>query len=94
MGVNFSLPLALYNRVGGYSNINNKSMPSLQRRREDAQLEIRLLAAGAQRFPLLNRAVVYHLYHDERPANKEIDDAIQGQYEAALEQRLLVARSQ
>lgn len=87
MGVNFSLPLALYKQVGGYSNINNKNLPSLERRREDAQLEIRLLTAGAKRFPLLNRAIVYHLYHDERPANEEINNQIQLQYESALAKR-------
>jgi glycosyltransferase involved in cell wall biosynthesis len=84
MGVNFSLPRVLYEKVGGYSNINNKILPSLERRREDAQLEIRLLTAGAKRFPLLNRAIVYHLYHDERPANDEINNEIQIQYESAL----------
>lgn len=87
MGVNFSLPLTLYEQVGGYSNINNKILPSLERRREDAQLEIRLLTIGAKRFPLLNRAIVYHLYHDERPANDEINNNIQAQYESALANR-------
>ena len=89
MGVNFSLPKALYEKAGGYLNNNDQALPSLERRREDAQLEIKLISVGARRYPLLNRAIVYHIYHDERPANKEINEKIQTLYESALEQRRL-----
>lgn len=91
MGVNFSLPRTLYEKAGGYSSIDNKSLPALVRRREDAQLEIRLLNIGAKRYPLLNRAIVYHLYHDERPANDEINQLIQSQYEDALTRRKTIS---
>lgn len=89
MGVNFSLPKTLFEKAGGYTNQNDKNLPSLERRREDAQLEIKLLTAYAKRYPLLNRAIVYHIYHEERPANKEINDKIQQHYDHALKQRNL-----
>ena len=89
MGVNFSLHKESFERVGGYSNqgTRDKPIPTEERRREDAQLEIRLITAGLSRFPLLNRAVVYHLYHRQRLPNKEVDDLIQGRYAHALRQR-------
>ena len=89
MGVNFSLPKELYEKAGGYPNSNDHSFSSLGRPREDAKLEIKLLSVGARRYPLLNRAIVYHIYHDKPPGNKEINDKIQTLYESALEQRRL-----
>ena len=56
MGVNYSLPRAVFERVNGYNEEIN--------RREDFELECRLKRAkDIPFFPLLNRAVAYHLWH-------------------------------
>ncbi len=86
MGVNFSLHKELFERVGGLFEAGDK------RCREDAELEIKLVSAGATRLPLINRAIVYHLYHPERPPNKSLNDDIQSRYEQALRQRQLLAK--
>jgi GT2 family glycosyltransferase len=57
MGVNFSLPREAFERVNGYDE-GYESYGF-----EDYDLEIRLRRAGYDLYPLLNRAVVYHLYH-------------------------------
>lgn len=87
MGVNFSLHKVLFERIGGYSDHLGKHVIAKERRREDAQLEIQLLKAGAKRYPLINQAIVYHLYHHERAPNKEIDEYIHSTYESALRER-------
>lgn len=87
MGVNFSLHKSLFEQIGGYSDHIGKDVISKERRREDAQLEIQLLKSGVKRYPLINQAIVYHLYHHERPPNKEIDEYIRSTYEAALRER-------
>ncbi|MEO0651729.1 MAG: glycosyltransferase [Planctomycetota bacterium] len=60
LGVNFSLPRVDFERVNGlheawecYGN-------------EDYDLQYRLERAGVESIPLLNRAVVFHLWHEER----------------------------
>ncbi len=83
MGVNFSLHKELFERVGSLIEVGEK------RCREDAELEIQLISAGATRFPLINRAIVYHLYHPERPPDKELNDQIEARHAYALEQRNL-----
>ncbi|MEE8105582.1 MAG: glycosyltransferase [Planctomycetota bacterium] len=56
MGVNYSLPRTVFERVNGYNEEIN--------RREDFELECRLKRAkDIPFFPLLNRAVAYHLWH-------------------------------
>jgi len=87
MGVNFSLHKDLFSKVGGYTDQFGKHVESKERRREDAQLEIQLLKAGVKRYPLINQAIVYHLFHHERAPNKEIDDYIHNTYESALRER-------
>jgi len=57
MGVNFSLTREAFERVNGYDE-DYESYGF-----EDYDLEIRLRRAGYDLYPLLNRAVVYHLYH-------------------------------
>ena len=65
MGVNFSLPRAAFLEVNGYDEeIEMKG-------REDLDLGLRLKRAGRAFYPLLNRAVVYHLHHREREVNDE-----------------------
>ncbi len=60
MGVNFALTRAAYEKVNGYDS----AWPA---RREDRDLELRLLRAGCTFAALLQRAVVHHLHHEERP---------------------------
>ncbi len=93
MGVNFSLHKDLFEKVGGYVDTSDKIIKTKERRREDARLEIELLKAGARRYPLINQAVVYHLFHTERPPNKEIDDFIHNNYQSALDQRKSLANT-
>jgi glycosyltransferase involved in cell wall biosynthesis len=93
MGVNFSLHKYLFEKVGGYVDINDKVITSKERRREDARLEIELLKAGAKRYPLINQGIVYHLFHEERPPNKEVDEFILNNYKSALQQRKSLSKS-
>ena len=81
MGVNFSLHKALWEKVGGAHEADGK------RCREDAELEIQLISKGVRRYPLINRAIVFHLYHPERAPNKELNHIIQTRYSQALSQR-------
>lgn len=67
MGVNFSLPRRAYERVNGYDE------DWAHYEREDRDLESRLLRSGYPFFPLLNRAIVYHLYHPMRPVSEETE---------------------
>ncbi len=89
MGVNFSLYKNLFECVGGYKEYDDASYTTTENLREDALLEIQLLNAGVRRYPLINQAIVYHLFHPERPPNKKIDAKIQSLYKSALEKRRL-----
>jgi len=60
MGVNFSLPREAFERVNGYDQ-----EPGV-RARIDRELALRLRRCGYRFYPLLQRAIVYHLYHPER----------------------------
>lgn len=60
MGVNYSLPRAAFVAVNGYDEA------WVVYGCEDRDLELRLLRAGWPFKALLNRAVVYHLWHQER----------------------------
>ncbi len=60
MGVNFAVPRALFDAVNGYDEVEGI------RGRIDRDLELRMLRTGAPRYPLLNRAVCYHMHHIER----------------------------
>jgi len=60
MGVNFSLPRTAFETVNGMDQAEGIVG------REDFDLGARLERAGFPFYPLLNRAVVYHLYHPER----------------------------
>jgi hypothetical protein len=75
MGVNFSLPRDAFFSVNGYDEAWEVPW------REDRDLELRLLRAGYPFFPLLNRAVVYHLHHETKPFGPEsqaINETIEG----------------
>lgn len=74
MGVNFSLPRAAFEAVNGYDEA--WEIPW----REDRDLELRLRRAGYPFYPLLNRAVVYHLHHPVKPFDPEsqaVNEAIE-----------------
>lgn len=73
MGVNFSLPRAAYLLVNGYDEEWKVYG------HEDRDLELRLLRAGVPFYPLLNRAIVYHLYHPSRPISEETRTLIRQQ---------------
>jgi glycosyltransferase involved in cell wall biosynthesis len=62
MGVNFSVSRRAFEAINGYSH----DAPA---KREDRDLEIRLLRSGARFAALLNRAIVYHLHHRHAPAS-------------------------
>jgi GT2 family glycosyltransferase len=59
MGVNFSVSRAAFERVNGFDN-------DWTHRRPDKDLDLRLRRSGANYMALLNRAVVYHIFHSER----------------------------
>ena len=88
MGVNFSLDKKLLEKIGGIHEADGK------RCREDAELEIQLISAGVTRYPLINRAIVFHLYHPERAPNTELNNNIQSRYAEALAQRQLNRKAQ
>ena len=67
MGVNFSLSRAAFEEVNGYDHEWEAPF------REDRDLDLRLNRAGFRYIPLLNRAIVYHLYHGERPPVEEFE---------------------
>lgn len=83
MGVNFSLHKLLWEKIGGAFEADGK------RCREDAELEIQLISNGVRRYPLINRAIVFHLYHPERAPNVELNNSVQTRYAEALAQRAL-----
>ena len=89
MGVNFSLHKSLLESVGRYPDYDEGFYEAKERRREDARLEIQLLKASIRRYPLINRAVVYHLFHPERPPNKNVNEAIEKTYKSVLQHRKL-----
>lgn len=64
MGVNFSVSRAAFEAVNGYDE-------EWQQRRQDKDLDLRLGRAGLRYIPLLNRAIVYHLHHEERSPSAE-----------------------
>lgn len=65
MGVNFSLPREAFVAVNGFDEAWTIYG------HEDRDLELRLQRAGFQQKALLNRAVVFHLHHDERERTDE-----------------------
>ena len=73
MGVNFSLPRRAYEEVNGYDE------DWTVYGHEDRDLELRLLRCGHPFFPLLNRAVVYHVYHPMRPISEKTRALIEAQ---------------
>ncbi|MFT5050298.1 MAG: glycosyltransferase involved in cell wall biosynthesis [Chlamydiales bacterium] len=70
MGVNFSLPRAAYEAVNGLDE------EWTFYGREDLDLELRLKRAAWPFYPLLNRAVVFHVYHPERPRSEECRERV------------------
>jgi glycosyltransferase involved in cell wall biosynthesis len=70
MGVNFSVSRAGFELVNGYDE-------EWRQRRQDKDLDLRLNRAGLRYIPLLNRAVVYHLYHEERSPSLEVEARVE-----------------
>jgi hypothetical protein len=73
MGVNFSLPREAFEQVNGYDE------DWVVYGHEDRDLELRLLRSGFPFYPLLNRAVVYHIYHPMRPISDKTKTLIEAQ---------------
>lgn len=69
MGVNFSLSRAAFEGVNGY----DEAWPG---RRGDKDLDLRLARGGWRFAALINRAVVYHLHHLERPNSDAIQSRV------------------
>lgn len=67
MGVNYSLPREVFFAVNGYDEQWNMYG------REDLDIELRLKRGGYSFYPLLNRAIVYHVYHPERARSPEAE---------------------
>jgi hypothetical protein len=65
MGVNYSLGREAFYAVNGL----NEEWTVYGR--EDYDLQLRLKRAGFEFYPLLNRGIVYHVYHDERVRSEE-----------------------
>ncbi len=65
MGVNFSLARRAFEGVNGY----DEAWPG---RRGDKDLDLRLARGGWRYVALINRAIVYHLHHHERPNSEAI----------------------
>jgi len=57
MGVNFSLPRSVFEALNGFEEDNPVG------RRDDRELELRIIHNDIPRYPLLHRAIVYHLDH-------------------------------
>ncbi len=78
MGVNFSLPREALYAVNGFNEAY--STYGL----EDYDLEIRLRRTGNKLYPLLNRAVVYHLHHPMKKiaeqSRREFERLLDGNY--------------
>jgi GT2 family glycosyltransferase len=69
MGVNFSLSRRAFEQVNGY----DEEWPG---RRGDRDLDLRLQRAGCRFVALVNRAIVYHLHHLERPNSEAIQQRV------------------
>ena len=69
MGVNFSVSRVAFEAVNGW----DEEWPG---RRGDRDLDLRLLRSGAKFAALLNRAIVYHLHHFERPNSQAIQQRV------------------
>jgi GT2 family glycosyltransferase len=65
MGVNVSMPRRAFESVNGFDEAFEHYGW------EDLDLEIRLRRSGFELYPLLNRAVVYHMYHPMKAFTKE-----------------------
>lgn len=73
MGVNFSVRRDALYRVNGYDHEWNNTQ------REDKDLDLRLRRGGFRFYPLLNRAIVYHLHHPERVPSAETEERVRGE---------------
>ena len=60
MGVNFSLPRRVFEEVNGFNE------EWVVYGHEDRDLELRLLRSGQRFEALLNRGIVFHMWHRER----------------------------
>lgn len=69
MGVNFSLYKEDFEKVNGYDE-------EWTHRRQDKDLDLRLNRAGFAFYPLINRAVVHHIFHDERAPSSRVQQRV------------------
>ncbi|MFT7679987.1 MAG: GT2 family glycosyltransferase, partial [Planctomycetota bacterium] len=76
MGVNYSLAREAFMAVNGYDE------QWTIYGREDLDIELRLRRAGYSFYPLLNRAIVYHVYHPERERSAEAEALVAKQLNA------------
>ena len=67
MGCNFSLPRPAFEEVNGF----DEAWPGSALLSDDFDLELRLRRAGWKLVPILNRGIVYHVHHSERPKTAE-----------------------
>ena len=65
MGVNFGLPREVFHRANG---LNERWIVY---GREDYDLELRLKRAGFEFYGLVNRGIVYHVFHEECERSEE-----------------------
>ena len=70
MGVNFSLPRGAFYAVNGHDEA------WVVYGHEDRDIELRLKRAGYPFRPLLNRAVVFHMWHRERERTEKTRDLL------------------
>jgi glycosyltransferase involved in cell wall biosynthesis len=76
MGVNFSLPRSVFEAVNGYDE-------EWTSRRQDRDLDLRLTRGAFESLPLINRAVVYHLHHEERRPDPATQERVRAEEESS-----------
>ncbi len=69
MGVNFSLPREVFEAVNGYDE-------DWSTRRQDRDLDLRLIRGGFEMYPFLNRGVVFHLHHETRKPDAQTESRV------------------
>jgi len=75
MGVNFSVSRVAFEAVNGYDAEWNH-------RRQDKDLDLRLGRGRFRFIPLLNQAVVYHLYHGDTPVSGLVEARVLAEEES------------
>lgn len=76
MGVNFGVSRAAFEGINGYDMEWNF-------RRQDRDIDLRLGRGGFKFIPLLNRAVVYHLFHGETPFSEAVEARLEEEMQSS-----------